>query len=262
MIEGAGSDQLHLWDDPARVVFVGAGARPLREGRPVEEAALLPGDRFEWCGCTMEFGGGRGPGALAALEEITGHHEPTPPVAAPPASPPASPVAAPWGAMPPVGTVVSTAAGAPTVSPSGVAGLPPGGDDRAWRRIRAGILVDLGQGDKGATRRWQEAVLSGEFDADACARDILGRSEVPPDDHRVLERAGRLLRDFLMAPYQSGARGAGRRARQRARGGIAYLVAQGMALLIFFLLGAIALVVARFKGASIDQILDILLLRS
>ncbi|MEW6072240.1 MAG: hypothetical protein AB1726_06530 [Planctomycetota bacterium] len=222
VIAGAGADQLHLWDSPARVVFVGTGERPVRAGVRLEEAELFPGDRLEWHGHVLAYGRPAGAGAPAALEEIH----------------------------------AAVAAPVPAAAPG-----PAPAEGRAWRRIRAGLLVELGIADRSAASRWQQAVLGGEFDADACARDILARSDPPADDPRVVERAGRLLRDFLMMPLQTGVRGAGRRARQRVRGGLAFLIAQGLALLAFCVLAAIALAVARWQGASIDRLLDVLLFR-
>jgi len=238
-VDGAGADQLHVWDSPARLIFVGAGPPPTRNGVPVEEAPLLPGDEFEWAGCSFAYGGESAPGVEAAIEEI-----PIPAPAPPPAAP--TPVAP----------------SPPPARPEPVAPVPPvepGG--RGWNRVRAGMLVDLKLADQKATRRWQEMVISGSFDPDGCAGEILARTPVSPADPRVEERAGRLLRDFLMAPYLRGLRGAGRRAREKVRGGCAFVVAQAIIFLIFAVMCLIALLVIRYTDHSVDDFLDFVLRR-
>jgi len=130
-------------------------------------------------------------------------------------------------------------------------------EERAWQRMRAGLLVELGIADRGATKRWQESVLAGEFDADACARDILGKSGVPGDDPRVLERTSRLERDLLMMPLQRGIKGASRRARGAARGGAAFLLANLIAILVYTLiLVAIVMLLRVNNGFSLDGMID------
>ena len=56
-VDGTGTDQLHVWDDPPRAVFVGAGPEPRCDGTSFEERPLRPGDRVEWAGIRLEFGG-------------------------------------------------------------------------------------------------------------------------------------------------------------------------------------------------------------
>ncbi len=137
---------------------------------------------------------------------------------------------------------------------------PEGNAERAaWRRVRAGILVELGLADRVAAKSWQRAVVERRFRPDACADEILARSAVAGDDARVLQRTGVLLRDLLMAPLGRGARGAGRRARQAVRGGLAFVLAQGLALLVFCLIVAALAVVLRLKGHSLDGWVDRLL---
>jgi hypothetical protein len=131
----------------------------------------------------------------------------------------------------------------------------------AWRRIKAGMLVELDLADRQLARRWQTAVRQGEFDADACTRDLLGspgdHSGVGDEDPRLMERSGRLLRDLLMAPVLRGARGASRRAREAARGGLAFIVAQFLVLSIYSVLVLVALLLVRVRwNASIDGFLD------
>ncbi|MFT5051266.1 MAG: hypothetical protein ACI8QZ_002677 [Chlamydiales bacterium] len=131
---------------------------------------------------------------------------------------------------------------------------------RAWRRMQAGILVERGLADRREARRWQEAVQRGEFDPDACARDIVGNSDVDADDARVIDRTARLQRDLLMTPLQHGARGAGRRMRGATRGGVAFLLSQVMALVVYTLVLLIIVLLARMqRGFSLDGMLDTVL---
>ena len=131
------------------------------------------------------------------------------------------------------------------------------GEIRAWRRLQAGLLVERGLANRKEARRWQEAVQRGEFDPDACARDIVGESADALDDPRLLERAAILQRDLLMTPLQRGLRGAGRRARGATRSSFAFLIAQGMALFVYTLVILIILLLARMQqGLSLDGVLD------
>lgn len=206
VLEGAGADQLHLWDDPLKLVFVGKGELPSVDGAPVEERALGGGETLAWRGARLVL---RRLGA-PVIQEI--------------------PLPAPAPARP---------------------------DERSWARVRAGLLFELGLADRAAARRWQEAVLRGEFDPDAAARELEHGASAPPGDPRLLERSGRLLRDLLMAPYQRGLRGAGRRVRGAARSGVAFLVVQGVVLLVMTLLLAVVLLVLRLRwGWSVDGFLD------
>ena len=45
VLAGGGADQLHLWDQPPKVLFVGKGERPRINGRARDESALAAGDR-------------------------------------------------------------------------------------------------------------------------------------------------------------------------------------------------------------------------
>jgi hypothetical protein len=206
VLDGAGADQLHLWDDPLKLVFIGKGELPRVDGAAVEERALDGGERLEWRGVRL---------ALRRLESPVIQEIPLP--AAPPARP----------------------------------------DERAWTRVRAGLLFELGLADRAAARRWQEAVLRGEFDPDAAARELEHGAAAAPGDARLVERSGRLLRDLLMAPYQRGLRGAGRRVRGAARSGAAFLVAQVVVIGVLVVLLAVVLLVLRLRwGWSVDAFLD------
>ena len=131
---------------------------------------------------------------------------------------------------------------------------------RAWTRVQAGMAVELGLAEKSAVKRWQEAVLRNEFDADACSRELLAGQTVPADDPRVVERAGRLLRDFLMSGLQRGVKGAGRKVRAQARSGTAYIVANLIAISVYTAIVLVVMVLARLKwGISFDDAIDFVL---
>ncbi|MDA1264522.1 MAG: hypothetical protein O2816_05510, partial [Planctomycetota bacterium] len=128
---------------------------------------------------------------------------------------------------------------------------------RFTRRLHAGVLADLQLANKKGAKRWQEAVMRGEFDPDACARDLIDGGVPDPDDPRVLERAGRLQRDLLMMPFQRGMRGAGRRARMNTRKGMAYVLANVIAITVYSLvLVAIMILVRVNYGFSFDTVID------
>ena len=63
----SGSDQVQLWDQPPRLVFIGRGPRPRVDGREVEECDLSEGARVEWQGERWTF---RAALPRAALEEV------------------------------------------------------------------------------------------------------------------------------------------------------------------------------------------------
>ena len=217
VLPGVADGELHVWDEPPRLVLVAGDERPQIDGRAVEELDLVPGTRVRWRGHQIVYGREERP---AVLEEI-------------PLDPPAA--AAP-------------AAGAPG------AGTP---DGRAWARVRSGMLAELGLADRKVVKRWQEAVLRNEFDADAAARDLAGSAQTGADDPRVLERSGRLLRDFLMTSLQRGVAGASRKARTAAKSGVAMVIAQFLALAVFALVIFVILMLARIKwGISVDRALD------
>lgn len=225
-LEGVGADQLHVWDDPPRAIFVGRGAPPSWNGRILDESPLRSGDRIVWGTRSITFR------------------------AAPAAEPPLLEEI-------PLGPGLAPAPGRPAVPGRD----PAAPEERFLRRLQAGLFLELGIADRAAAKRWQEAVVDGRFDADACAHEILTRSLARTDDPRLLERSGRLLRDFLMAPLVQGVRGTGRRARQAARGGLAFLVAQAVALLVYSVIVLAALVLLRLRDFSLDEVLDRILLR-
>jgi hypothetical protein len=147
----------------------------------------------------------------------------------------------------------------PPAAPAGPRARAPA-DARAWRLLQAGLLVDLGLADKALVRRWQEAVRRSEFDPDACSRELLAEGALDAADRRVLDRCALLLRDLLMAPLLRGASGAGRRARGAARSGLAFVIAQVLALAVYSLILAALMVLVRVRwDVSFDGWIDALL---
>ena len=134
-------------------------------------------------------------------------------------------------------------------------------DPAPWRRVRAGILAEAGLAPKDASKRWQKRIIEGEFDADACADDLLGGPSPPGLEERIGSRTSTLLRDFLMASHQRGVRGGMRKARGAARSTFAFFLTQLLVLVVFFGLFAALLLVARFKewdvNGLLDQVLDL-----
>ena len=229
-LEAQGGDQLHFWDQPPKMVFVGRGAQPRVNGLPRDEAQLSPGDAIEWAGARLVYGR---EGGAAQLQELD--------LAA----------VAPAAAL----SVAEQPPPAQAVAPA-PSGLHPS-EEQTWRRLKAGMLVELGLADRAAARRWQDAVLRGEFEPDSCARDVLGTSTLGPADPRLAERSARLLRDLLMAPMTRGVSGASRRARTAARSGAAFLLAQGIVIALYSALLLLALLILRLRwGWSVDGFLD------
>ena len=128
----------------------------------------------------------------------------------------------------------------------------------SWTRVRAGMMVELGLADKTAVRTWQESVMRGEFAPDACARDISLGVDVDGEDPRLMERSGRLLRDFLMASTMSGAGGARRKARQAGKKGAAIFLSQLFVLIVYTLiiLVVMALLHAKWPETFFDPLFD------
>lgn len=133
----------------------------------------------------------------------------------------------------------------------------------AWARVRAGMMVELGLADGGSVKQWQEAVRRGDFAPDACARDLYAGTGVESDDFRLLERSGRLLKDFLMSSTMRGQGGVRRRARVAGKKGAAIFISQILLLLVnVLILGVVALVVrARWPEISFDAFFDGILKR-
>lgn len=219
-VAGVDNDQLHVWDQPPKLVFVGFGEAPAASGTRFEERTLASGDVVTWRGVRLEFGG-----LLAArIEEI---------------ELPAAPVA--------------TQAPANVGASSG--GLV-GADEQFWRRLKAGIAVEQGLSEGAVARRWQDAVMRSEFDPDAAARDILAAAR-GLDDQRLGERSARLQRDLIMAPLAASSRGATRKLRGAAQSMAAMVISQFVVLSISLLLVLVAQFVARVRlGWSLDEFFD------
>lgn len=227
-VGGVDNDQLHVWDQPPKLVFVGFGEAPTASGARFEERTLASGDVVTWRGVRLEFGG-----LLAArIEEI---ELPSAPVAAPGTTPGATPGAASAGA-----------------SFVGLAGA----DEQFWRRLKAGIAVEQGLAEGAVARRWQDAVMRSEFDPDAAARDILATVR-GLDDQRLGERSARLQRDLIMAPLATSSRGATRKLRGAAQSMVAMVISQFVVLSVSLLLVLVAQFVARVRlGWSLDEFFD------
>jgi len=223
VVAGAGEDLLHVWDDPPKVVTLG-DEPPEIGGLRTTEASLSPGDVLHWKGLRILYGEDRdsSPAEPPVLQEI-----PLEPATARPADRSAART-----------------------------GLPPE-EQRAWSVLRAGLLVELGLADSAAARRWQAAVARGEFDVGLAAAE-LGRAELSSEARqRVADRSARLFRDLVMAPVQRGARGAGRRVRSATKGGVAFVVAQAVTLVVYtVLIGALALIGRVRWGWSFDAFFD------
>ncbi len=221
--------ELHLWDDPHKVVRV-SGSEPITVGgQQVEEFALDHGAGFDWCGAHFELDLGS-----TVLEEIQAAPAPAPapaPLAGPVAGPVAEPVA-------------------------GARGLGPS-EAQAFERIAAGVLVDVGLADKAVVKRWQAAVLAQEWDADAAARAILASSAGGMSDPKFLARAARLERDLVMSSYQRGIKGASRRVRGAAKNSTAFFVANVVAISVYSAIILALLILARVSyGWDLNGIID------
>lgn len=234
-VKDVDGDQLHVWDQPPKLIFVGFGEAPTCDGRAFEERELKSGDSVQWRGLRLDFGGLMS----AAIEEI----------------PLAQPLAPRAPATSPPSPARAAATVTPLAPPSGGAALP-GVDELYWRRLKAGLAVELGAADAAIARRWQDAIVRGEFDADACARDVL--SAAPGlTDLKLGERSTRLQRDLVMAPVAATARGNARKLKGAARSMLAMILSQFVVLAICILLVMLALFVLRLRWQwSIDGFFD------
>ena len=125
-------------------------------------------------------------------------------------------------------------------------------ETKADHLLLAGVILEQGLADKRSAKRWRGAVMDGKWDPSACAQEILASAGTSRDDPRLRERSARLLRDFLMAPMQSGLRGAARRGRAKVRSGFAFVVVQMFILALFLLIACSAAVLLRMRGKSLD----------
>lgn len=235
LAKDAEGDELHLWADPARLVLAGSRTTPLVNGKAVVECDLEDGDTIQWQGMLIVV---HPPDAAQVLE--------SPAIAGAQAREHSNRAPTPIGDPPEVPSPDSS------LRQLELQDLP------AARRILAGIAAEMGSGDRAAIKRWQAAVLRGEWDADACARDVL--EGVDLESKALSERSGRIQRDLLMSSFQRGIRGATRKARGAARGGSAFLVANLVAVLVYSLLIGTLLVLGRARWQwSLDGAVDDLL---
>ena len=136
---------------------------------------------------------------------------------------------------------------------------PPSAEEREgrmWKRLKAGLCVELGLADPAAARRWQDAVQGDAFDPDRSADEILARSGVSPGEPLLLERTGTLQRDLLMAPLAAAAERRARRAQSELLGRLA---GQALALAVYTAIVLGALLLLRLRGTSVDGLLDAVL---
>lgn len=218
-IEGAGGE-LHVWDSPPKVVRVQGDDALIAAGDAVEELFLEDGAEFAWSGVKFKF-----LDLPPVIQEIVEPEAPR-------------------------GSGGGSAAARPVMSDDPAV-------QQAWERVAAGLLVECGLADKKVAKRWQSAVMQQEWDADACAREILAASGGQLAEPRLVERAGRLERDLLMASFQRGVRGASRRARGAARNGAAFFVANVVAISVYSAIILALLILARVNYEwSLDGIID------
>lgn len=235
-VPDSASDCVHLWSEPPKLIFVGAGEPPQVNGQPAMEMSLHSGDRIAWHGFAATFGYEDG---QARLEEL-------------PAERPA-PVAAvrePARVNP-----IAVAAPAGRAAAGDYGSVPSAGGPVLWRWLKAGLLAEMALGDRALIKRWQDAVTRDEFDVEAATRELLASAPgLADDDPKLTERAKRLTRDLLMS---SVTRSPMRQVRKAARNGVAFLLVQTMILVLFTLLvlAGMLLVHTRF-GHSIDAFLD------
>ncbi len=218
-VPDVGTGQLHVWSTPPKAVRVGGGPELFVGGKRVEEAHLTPGAVAVWGPVQVSVGG-----MQAVLEELA-----------------------------------EEAPARPAAARGRSAGPEPGPNARrVQQRLLAGLYVELGLAPKEAVKRWQGSVVQGEWDADGCARDVLDGADAGlAEDPRVLERAGRLQRDLVMASFQKGLRKAVRSARGAARQGSAFLIANVLAFVCFMLIiGAIAILLRVRWNVSFDERID------
>ncbi|MEM7519078.1 MAG: hypothetical protein AAF368_19405, partial [Planctomycetota bacterium] len=166
-LAGWEAGELQVWGDPPKAIFLGDRSAPTASGAEFEEMLLRDGDSFSWAGANLHF---RMESNQPILEELP--IEEIAPVAA--AANPAVPK-------------MKKGASALSAAPAEV------GELRISRRIRAGLLAELGVIKGPELRSWQEAIMRREFRADdASARLLATVPDVAADDPRLVERSERL----------------------------------------------------------------------
>jgi len=159
-LPASGNDTVHVWSEPPKLIFVGAGEAPRVNSHSAAEVALYSGDRIEWRG-------------LAATFHCDPPHERL------------QEIPADW--MHPEGA----APAATSASGASASGSP-------WPWVKAGLAAELSLSDAGAIKRWQDAAARGELDVPAAAREILAAAPgLGDEDPRLKERCARLMRELL-----------------------------------------------------------------
>ena len=120
----------------------------------------------------------------------------------------------------------------------------------------AGMMVELDMTDRAVIKRWQKRVVDGDFAVEDCANELYDAGRGRLDELRLMERSGRLLRDFLMAPLARGARGAGRRARMATKRGAAWVVAQFIIVAIYTVILLLIMAFLYQRGTSFDGLFE------
>ena len=216
-------EELHIWNRPPRAVYLGKGPGPQKGGQGFEETDLRPGDVIVWSGVTLTYGGDAAEGHMASLEEL-------PSEAPKPAPAPAS------------------------ATPNSPARTPE--QERIWRRLMAGMMVELDMTDRKLVKAWQQRVVDGGFKVEDCANELYEAGRGRIDELRLLERSGRLLRDFLMTPLTRGVRGAGRKARMATKRGVAWVVAQFVVVAIYTVILLLIMAFLYQRGTSFDGLFE------
>ncbi len=220
-VPGSGGDCVHLWSDPPKLIFVGAGDPPRVNGRVAMEESLHDGDRIEWRGLAATFGCEGGP---PPLQELPAHwHSP------------------------------EAGANEPTAADSVAAESAAGAE---WRWLKAGIAAELALADREVIKRWQSAASRGEFNAEAASKELLASApDLAERDSRLTERCSRLMRELLMSSVSK--RPTRLESAKPGRGGCGFFLGQLIILPLVALIVIAGMLVARTRfGQSIDGILD------
>ncbi len=219
-VPGSGGDCVHLWSDPPKLIFVGAGDPPRVNGHVAMEDTLHDGDHIEWRGLVATFGCDGGPPRLQELP-------------------------ADWHAP-------EVVAGEPsTADPRTLAG-----GAAEWRWLKAGIAAELALADREVIKRWQSAATRGEFNAEAASKELLASApELAERDPRLSERCSRLMRELLMSSVSK--RPTRQESAKPGRPGCGFFLGQLIILPLVALIVIAGMLVARTRfGQSIDGLLD------
>jgi hypothetical protein len=220
-VPGSGGDCVHVWSDPPKLIFVGAGDPPRVNGHVAMEESLHDGDRIEWRGLVATFGCEGGP---PRLQELPADWHSPEVVANPPV---------------PAGPRTSESA-----------------DAAEWRWLKAGMAAELALADREVIKRWQGAAARGEFNAEAASKELLASApELDERDPRLTQRCSRLMRELLLSSVSK--RPTRLESAKQGRGGCGFFLGQLIVLSLVALIVIAGMLVARTRfGQSIDAILD------